>query len=164
MTEAYINLTAIYMKLDKYQDASVYSRKALDLDPDCREAVLNHAIVEFTLGNIKNVITSLEGNYSKFAEYPIALSLLSVAHVIIGEKGKGLELIRKIKKMGFNDKEYYQNTAKKLSEMGRSQEGEMLLHIIEEMESDAKRKDKSSPLTGLHHERKEVERFLEKTN
>ncbi len=66
--------------------------------------------------------------------------------------------------MGFDDKEYYQNTAKKLIAMGRNQEGEILLDTIKEIDSEAKRQDDSLHVAGFHNKREEDKRSLERAN
>jgi GT2 family glycosyltransferase/MoaA/NifB/PqqE/SkfB family radical SAM enzyme/Flp pilus assembly protein TadD len=129
LPEPYINLASIYMNLGKFQEASAHSKKAIELDPDGKEAVLNYSIVEFTLGNIKNVISALESLLSKIPEYPLAMGLLSVAYRLDGEREKSQSLIAQIKTAGFNYNEYLQNTAKNLIALGRSAEAGLLLEM-----------------------------------
>jgi tetratricopeptide (TPR) repeat protein len=127
--EPYFNLVSIYMNLGRFQEASDHSKKAIEIDPDCKEAVMNYSIVEFTLGNIKNVISALEGLLSKIPDYPISMALLSVAYILDGEREKSQSLIAKIKKAGFNYDEYLRDTANNLTALGRSEEAGLLLEM-----------------------------------
>ena len=58
LAEPHFNLTSIYLNLGNFQEASIHSKKAMELDPDGKEALLNYSVAEFTLGNIKNAISS----------------------------------------------------------------------------------------------------------
>jgi tetratricopeptide (TPR) repeat protein len=126
------------MNLGKFQEASATSQRAIELDPECKEAVLNYSIVEFTLGNLKNVISALENLLSKIPEYPLAMGLLSVAYRLDGGREKSQSLIVKIKKAGFNYDEYLQNTAKDLIALGRTAEAELLAEMMEGKEPRAR--------------------------
>jgi GT2 family glycosyltransferase/MoaA/NifB/PqqE/SkfB family radical SAM enzyme/Flp pilus assembly protein TadD len=126
--EPYFNLVSIYLNLGKFQEASIYSKKAMELDPEGQEAMLNYSVAEFTLGNIRNAISGLERLLSKIPEYPLAMGLLSVAYTLDGEREKAQRLIARIKKAGFfNYDMYLQNTAEKLLALGRSAEARLLL-------------------------------------
>jgi tetratricopeptide (TPR) repeat protein len=127
--EPHFNLASIYMNLGKIQEASAHSKKAVELDPDCKDAVMNYSIIEFTSGNMENVISALEGLLTKIPEYILAMALLSVAYKIDGQGEKSQSLIGKIKKAGFNYDEYVQNTARSLMAQGRSKEAELLLEM-----------------------------------
>ena len=130
LAEPHFNLTSIYLNLGNFQEASIHSKKAMELDPDGKEALLNYSVAEFTLGNIKNAISSLERLLSKIPEYPLAVALLSVVYRLDGQWEKSQPLIAKIKKAGFFDYDMYlQNTAKNLAALGRSAEAGLLLEM-----------------------------------
>jgi tetratricopeptide (TPR) repeat protein len=145
LPEPYFNLASIYMNLGKFQEASANSKKAIELDPGGKEAVMNYSIVEFTLGNIKNVISALESLLSKIPEYPLAMALLSVAYRLDGEREKSQPLIAKIKKTGLNYDEYLQNKAKNLIALGRSEEAGLLLEMTGGKESQERFPAVSAP-------------------
>ncbi len=161
LSEPYINLTAIYTKRKEYQKALDCSRRAMELDPDCKEAVLNYSIVQFTLGNKEEVVLTLEENLAKFPEYPLALGLLSVAYMLQGEKGKAFGLLEQIRKMGFNDKEYYQKTAEKLIALGRREEAEILFRVVQGEASNKRGIENSELDFRPYGERERIGKFIE---
>ena len=52
--DVFLNMGYAFLKLEKYQEALDSSRRAMELDPNMKEAVLNYAGCEFLIGDIGN--------------------------------------------------------------------------------------------------------------
>jgi predicted Zn-dependent protease len=94
---AYVNMGTIYNRMGKFQDALDVAQKAVECDPDLKEARYNQAMAELHCGNAQNTISLLEDLLSGFPDYPPAQFILSAAYCCAGQKERGLESIRKMK-------------------------------------------------------------------
>ncbi len=94
---AYVNMGTIYNRLGKFEDALDAGKKAVECDPDLKEARYNHAMAELHCGNAQNTISILENLLSGFPDYPPAQFILAAAYCCAGQKEKGLEGIKKLK-------------------------------------------------------------------
>jgi GT2 family glycosyltransferase/Flp pilus assembly protein TadD len=102
-SEAFINLGTIYSRLEKYDDALLASKKALELTPDVKEAHNNFALGKFYLGNVEEAIPIFEKLLKQFPEYLSAQFKLAAAYCSNGQKEKGkktFEMLRQTTKMG----------------------------------------------------------------
>jgi hypothetical protein len=68
----------------------------------------------------------------RLPEYPPAMAVLSVTYFIDGCNRKGLEIINRLKKMGFNCAAYLYDTARKLISSGRDEFAAILLNAAVE--------------------------------
>ena len=130
--DAYINLSDMYVKLKRYEEAVACSQKAMKLAPHAKEAVLNYSVAEFCLGNNEQTIRALEKFLPQASDYPLALGLLSVAYLVQGEREKSIPLLDRIKRMGFDYGEYLRNSAKELVSLGRSEQAQKLMSLLPE--------------------------------
>jgi tetratricopeptide (TPR) repeat protein len=94
---AYVNMGNIYNRLGIFEDALDAGKKAVECDPDLKEAQYNQALAELQCGNAPNTISILEGLLNSFPDYPPAQFILSAAYCCAGPKEKGLDGIRKLK-------------------------------------------------------------------
>jgi tetratricopeptide (TPR) repeat protein len=132
LTEAYINLSAHYIKLNRYPEAAEASQKAIGMDPSSQEAVINYSLALYWMGNLPETISCLEGMDSHGSTHPLALGLLSLSHILIGEKEKSRPFIQKLTDMGFDFKDYLKKSAQELFATGREKDGKLLLEMIGE--------------------------------
>jgi tetratricopeptide (TPR) repeat protein len=135
MAEAYTNLSSLYLKLKKYDQAYAASKQAVTLDPDSKEALLNFSTAGLSRGKTFESIRTLESLLAKNPEYPPALGVLSVAYVLHGEKEKSSPLIEKLKRWGFNYAEFLSRMSQEFASMGREKEGQMLHQMILQSEA-----------------------------
>jgi len=129
MTDAYINLSYNHLKLKKYAEAAQLAQRARELDPDSKEGLLNYSSAEFYCGNIERVVASLEDFLPRCLEYPPILGLLSLAYFLEGKIEKGLPLVEKLKRIGFDYKEYVLNSAQDLIAAGQEKKAAKLIEI-----------------------------------
>ena len=93
----YVNMGNIYNRLGIFEDALNAGKKAVEYDPDLKEAQYNQALAELQCGNAPNTISILESLLNSFPDYPPAQFILSAAYCCAGPKEKGLDGIRKLK-------------------------------------------------------------------
>jgi len=94
---AYVNMGTIYSRLGKFEDALDAGKKAVECDPDLKEARYNHAMAELHCGHAPLSIGILEDLLKGFPDYPPARFILSAAYCCADQKEKGLEGIRKLR-------------------------------------------------------------------
>jgi tetratricopeptide (TPR) repeat protein len=139
LTVAYVNAGSAYLRLGKYTDALLFSEKAIELTPDLKEAVVNYAFSAFYVGDVKKAISVLENLLSTVPEYLPAEVLLSSAYCIAGNKEKGIEYLKDIKKKGINCAPYLHEYAKILFSLNKVEQAMLLIDAA--VESDCLNKD-----------------------
>jgi GT2 family glycosyltransferase/2-polyprenyl-3-methyl-5-hydroxy-6-metoxy-1,4-benzoquinol methylase/Flp pilus assembly protein TadD len=127
LTRAYLNMGGAYLQLGRYEEALSSSKKAMEMDPDLKEAVINYSLSEFCIGDVRKVINVLENFLFKVPEYVPAAALLSSAYFIDGNKEKGLEYLNDIKKTGVNCSEYLYEYARMLFSSGNVERAMLLI-------------------------------------
>jgi GT2 family glycosyltransferase/Flp pilus assembly protein TadD len=103
---AFLNISYAYLKLEKYQEALLASRRALELEPTMKEAALNYAGSELIVGDINKTISVLETLLEKDPDYPPAMALVAAAYYMSGRKEVGLALFEKLRKRKFDCAEF----------------------------------------------------------
>jgi hypothetical protein len=94
---AYVNMGTIYSRQGKFEDALDAGKKAVECDPDLKEARYNQAMAELHCGNAPQTIQDLEDLLKRFPDYPPARFILSAAYCCADQKETGLEGIRKLR-------------------------------------------------------------------
>jgi tetratricopeptide (TPR) repeat protein len=94
---AYVNIGTIYNRQGKFEDALEAGKKAVECDPNLKEARYNQAMAELHCGNASQTIQILEDLLKGFPDYPPAQFILSAAYCCADQKEKGLEGIIKLK-------------------------------------------------------------------
>jgi tetratricopeptide (TPR) repeat protein len=94
---AYVNMGNIYNRLGIFEDALNAGKKAVECDPNLKEAQYNQALAELQCGDARKTISILEDLLNRFPDYPPAQFILSAAYCCAGPKEKGLDGIRKLK-------------------------------------------------------------------
>jgi tetratricopeptide (TPR) repeat protein len=128
-TEAYINLSSIYMKLKMYQKAAEASHRASTADPSNKEALINFSLASYFLGNLDQAISCLEGITLNGSPHPLALGLLCLSYILKGEKEKSRPLVHKLMASGFDFRKYLNDSAQELFDIGREGAGKILLQV-----------------------------------
>jgi glycosyltransferase involved in cell wall biosynthesis len=94
---AYVNIGTIYNRQGKFEDALEAGKKAVECDPNLKEARYNQAMAELHCGNAPQAIRVLDDLLKGFPNYPPAQFILSAAYCCSNQKEKGLEGIIKLK-------------------------------------------------------------------
>jgi len=131
-TKALVNMAGALLKLEKYEAARTSSKMALTLAPDLKEAVIIYTTCEVLIGDAGKTIPILEDLLKEVPEYPLGLAILAAAYGIEGERGKGLEKIRSLKKMGFRSADYLYDLSQRLISTGKKDRAVSLLEFAVE--------------------------------
>lgn len=99
---AYMNLGFAFLMMKQYASAAEFSKKAMAVDPELREAALNYAAAEMFAGDIRTAISTLEHLLEKHADYPPAMGRLAAAYIVSGRKAEGLRYLEKLNSRGFD--------------------------------------------------------------
>jgi len=99
---AYMNLGFAFLMMRQYVSAAEFSKKAMAVDPELREAALNYAAAEMFAGDIRTAISTLEHLLEKHADYPPAMGRLAAAYIVSGRKIEGLRYLEKLDSRGFD--------------------------------------------------------------
>ena len=118
---AYLNMGHAYLELGRYEDALLASKRAMELDPNMKEAIYNYSVCEICSGDLQRAIAALETLLKRVAGDPCVEGLLGVAHIINGSAKKGLGFIEKLWKNKNDVGEYIFNHAARLFEAGRKE-------------------------------------------
>ena len=90
---AHINLSSILGRLGKYRESKQAAVKAIEINPDQREAYLNHAIAELHLGNLSQALSILRALTRRYHEYHSAQFMCAAAEMCAGQAERGKDRI-----------------------------------------------------------------------
>jgi O-antigen biosynthesis protein len=99
---AHMNMGFACAMLRHYDRAIRFSKLAMQLDPELREAALNYSGAEMIAGDLHTAVSTLEHILEKHPDYPPALGRLAVAYIVCGRKEDGLRLVEKLNLKGFD--------------------------------------------------------------
>lgn len=141
---AYFNKGYSHLKLKQYAETIRTSKKALELNPDLKEAVLNYANGELVTGDIDKAVALLNNVIKRIPEYPPALGLLAATLAAKGERAKALSHFSRLSQMGFDCIDYLYDLADMLALEGRYKAAVLLLEAA--IESNNTHQDTQSLL------------------
>jgi tetratricopeptide (TPR) repeat protein len=130
LPKAYFNLSYIYIQLEQYHHADQAAQKAMELDPNLKEAVINHALCQIRIGNIEQAAERLEQFLIQSPDHPLGKGLLAVAWCIMEKKRDGLKLLSELQETGYDCSKYILDHAQKMATAGRHLESGKLLQAI----------------------------------
>ena len=100
--EVFFNLAFNYINTGKYPEALDASRKAVELSPGIKDAVLNYALSAMLTGDVSKTKTLLEEFVSGENDHPIMVGMLGAAYLISGDNSSGLVLFKKLAEKKIN--------------------------------------------------------------
>jgi glycosyltransferase involved in cell wall biosynthesis len=128
MPEAFVHLATAYIQRKDYRSALKVIKKALEIDPEMKEAIYNYCLCEFIIGDIHNTIRCLTHLLDQSPEFLPAKLVLAAAHICAGNIQKGLK--------NFEDLEHtemrsslgatFKDLANRLSDQNRSDYARLL--------------------------------------
>lgn len=124
---AFLNMSFAYMKQKNYREAMVVSRRALELDPTIKEAVLNYAGCEVVIGDMKKAISLLEVLLKQEPYYPPGMLLIASACYLDGQKERAIEIFETLRRKGFNCTGFFIDEAEDFLSQGRLDRASLLL-------------------------------------
>jgi len=123
---AYMNAGYAYFMLNQYETAAVHSKKALEIDPDLREAALNYAGCEFMLGNLKETLLCLEKILEKEPGYPPAVGRIAAAYLLSGRRKEAFTHLGHLSRKGYDCFNILSEQAKALVFQGSKDQAKLL--------------------------------------
>ncbi len=97
----FLNLGSAHQFLGRYVDAIVYFKKAIQLDPQFKEATLNYTTCEFYGGEPVNAIPYLERILKNNPLYPPAFSLLAATYCLAGKIQEAADIFETLKRQNY---------------------------------------------------------------
>ncbi len=99
---ANMNLGFAFLMLRQYDKAIKFSKTAMEIDPELREAALNYSGAEMFSGDVLIAASTLERLLERHTDYPPAMGRLAAAYIVSGRKEEGLRFIEKLISKGFD--------------------------------------------------------------
>jgi len=117
--EALFNLAYNFIHTGKYPEALESSRRAFELSPETRDALLNYALSEMLTGNVLRTKMLLEKSAAGEDEAPSLTALFGASCLISGNTDKGLDIFRKLAKKHIKIILYLNSFLEQLMESGQ---------------------------------------------
>lgn len=128
---AWMNMGYAYLAQKKFSVALPLSKRALELNPELREAALNYSNCELIIGNPKNAVWAMEKLLKRQPDYPPAMGLIAMAYYVDGQKEKGLEFFKMLRQKRFNCEKFIHEQAANLMTEGRREQAGLLLEAAD---------------------------------
>ena len=117
--EILFNLAFNYINIRKYTEALEVSRKAVELSPKTKDAVLNYALSAMLTGDVLKTKALLEEFISDENDHPIMMGMLGASYFISGDNDKGLVVFKKLAKNGIKVVVYVNSLLEQLMTSGQ---------------------------------------------
>lgn len=111
LTLAFFNMASCYFLLGKYEEALATSQKAMELDSGLKENKITYACSELCAGDTNKAIPVLVDLLQKSPGYPLALSALTVAYFVNGNKKDGLACMDRLREIRVGVTDYLHDFA-----------------------------------------------------
>jgi len=155
---AYMNLGHVYLETGRYKEAAKACKKALEIDPELKEAHLNLAMSEFYMGRPSEAAAILDNLIGKIPDYIPARALLAAALILIGEIDRYKSTVDYMRKKNMDPVVFFQAYAKKLLSAGREEDSTRLLQAARNIGRDLLKSRLKS--RGLEVTDEEIERVM----
>jgi len=126
--EAFFNKSYAFIGLKRYGDGMASSRRALELDPDLKEASFNFGTCALYAGDPCEAIVCVESMLGRNPGYPPLLSLLTVLYLVTGQLEKAESTFAELKTRNYAIGDYIRDRADVLENLGR---GDMARKLLE---------------------------------
>jgi tetratricopeptide (TPR) repeat protein len=120
-TIAYFNKGFALMNLGRYAEALECSRRALELDPEHKEAAYNYGTCELYVGEPQRALTAIGLIVAKHPEYPLLQALRAALTCACGNSVEVAELVSALLKNGYAIDAYFREQTTMLQRLGRDE-------------------------------------------
>jgi len=127
--DSLFNLGYYYMQIGKYLEARNASKKAVELSPETKNAVLNYALSELYLGNAPKATVLLDDFLSKGNYNPTLMAVLGASYCAVGNSDKGLAIFKELAGGRIKNISYYIDSL--LAQLISSGQNEYAMLLIE---------------------------------
>ncbi|WP_173179008.1 glycosyltransferase [Desulfosarcina ovata] len=130
LPKAHFNLSYVYIQREQYQQGLEAAQRAVNLDPNLKEAQLNKMLCKIRLNDPAAVVGELAFFLEKFPNHPMAMGLAAVAYCLTSRVEKGLLLFRNLEQMAFDCGAYVFEHVSKLLSAGHKSAAKKLLEAV----------------------------------
>jgi GT2 family glycosyltransferase/tetratricopeptide (TPR) repeat protein/glycosyltransferase involved in cell wall biosynthesis len=99
---ALMSIGSAHLMLKDYRKASEFSKKALEINPDLREAALNYSVAEMIVGDVGSAKKTLQWLSEKEPAYPPGNARLAMILLIEGRGEESIKYFEKIMDKGIS--------------------------------------------------------------
>ena len=132
LSEINIQLASAYLMLDRYEEALVRARKAMESRKNLKECVYCYAHCEIIAGSLDKAFYALDDLLKTMPDYPPALLLMAVIFCLEGKKEKAQEYFRLLQQKGVQLSLLLNKFAKQLRHQGRKDDALLILNAAVE--------------------------------
>lgn len=125
--EALFNKGYALIKLQKYQEALALSEKVLELAPDHKEAAFNYGTSSLYAGSPPKAVQKLEPILQQNPEYPPLLAVMTLLHLLSGQREKAALTYAKLMALNYAIADYARDRADVLLRLGKEDLARKLL-------------------------------------
>jgi GT2 family glycosyltransferase/SAM-dependent methyltransferase/Tfp pilus assembly protein PilF len=132
LSEMYIQMASAQLMLDRYEEALMAARKAMETKIRRVEYVHVYAHCEIIAGSLEKAFSALEDLLETTPEYPPALFMMAVIFYLEEQEGKANELFQLLLQKGVRMTPLLNTTAKQLHGHGKRDEALRILNATVE--------------------------------
>jgi O-antigen biosynthesis protein len=129
LSEIYNQLAAVYLTLDRYEEALAAARKAMECRTKLKESVYTYAHCEIIAGSLNKAFCELNDLLETMPDYPPAMLLMSVIFCLEGKKDKAQEYFRLLQQDQVYLPPLLNNFARQLRNQGRVDGASLILNM-----------------------------------
>jgi len=139
-TEAFMNISALLIRMERYRDALEAANRAWKINPLSAGVLYNCAICKFFTGDLNGAISDLEQLLRQVPEYIPAAALKAAAHILNKSRQQGLATLTTLQERGIDCTPYLHDLSERLLAANRHEDASSL---SEEINNIRQRKDKN---------------------
>jgi tetratricopeptide (TPR) repeat protein len=117
--EALFNKGYCLIGLQRYAEALIVSRNALEHDPDHKEAAFNYGTCELYVGDPRKALETIAPIAEKYPDYPLLQALMAVLLFACDVPSEGQKAVRVLTAKGYAIESYIRERAAALNTLGR---------------------------------------------
>jgi glycosyltransferase involved in cell wall biosynthesis len=124
--EAFMNISALLIKLERYGDALDAANRARKLNPRSAGVFYNCAICEFFTGDLNGAVADLDQLLRHVPEYIPAAALKAAAHILNRSQQQGFAILTKLQERGIDCAPYLRDLSERLLSANRRKDASLL--------------------------------------
>ncbi|HEU0264375.1 MAG TPA: hypothetical protein VFR01_01460, partial [Geobacterales bacterium] len=129
---AHLNLSGIFIDLERFDEGLVAAKRACDLQPGLKEASYNLALCEMYVGDVTHMVSLLDALVKRYPDYPAARIMLAIGSLFAGNQRRAAELFSQLSTLNIDLQNPLAAFARKLSRVGRDNYAQALCQMAEE--------------------------------
>jgi GT2 family glycosyltransferase/Tfp pilus assembly protein PilF/glycosyltransferase involved in cell wall biosynthesis len=130
---AWMNAGYALLMLNRYAEAAEFSKKAMELDPGLREAVLNYAGCELVEGDAQKAIALLAQLLQKEPDYAPAMGRIAAAYLLGGQRDEGFKCLEWLWERGYDPAGILKEQSQALLTRGSNAKADLLREAADQL-------------------------------